>query len=166
VKGPGDRLQDHQRLWLQAMLQQEMPVSVLNVCTSSTSAPDLTIASARLARWWNGLNSSTAQCQATIWSISPASLIWSSCTAPLRGNAPDIPVIAQTTGMSEQSRLEFIDQFRTHRGVVGFAVLGGAFSEGIDLPGDALVGVFIATLGLPPFIDCDCRCDSLPAPPR
>jgi hypothetical protein len=31
VKGPGDRLQDHQRLWLQAMLQQEMPVSVLNV---------------------------------------------------------------------------------------------------------------------------------------
>jgi DNA excision repair protein ERCC-2 len=66
---------------------------------------------------------------------------------------PDIPVIAQTTGMSEQSRLEFIDQFRTHRGMVGFAVLGGAFSEGIDLPGDALVGVFIATLGLPPFDD-------------
>ncbi|MET3999379.1 VRR-NUC domain-containing protein [Marinobacterium sp. MBR-109] len=31
VKGPGDRLQDHQRLWLQAMLQHEMPVSVLNV---------------------------------------------------------------------------------------------------------------------------------------
>ena len=31
VKGPGDRLQDHQRLWLQAMLQQGMPVSVLNV---------------------------------------------------------------------------------------------------------------------------------------
>jgi DNA excision repair protein ERCC-2 len=38
--------------------------------------------------------------------------------------------------MSEQLRLEFIDQLRTHRGVVGFAVLGGAFSEGIDLPGD------------------------------
>jgi len=65
----------------------------------------------------------------------------------------DIPVIAQTTAMSEQSRLEFIDQFRTQRGVVGFAVLGGVFSEGIDLPGDALVGVFIATLGLPPFDD-------------
>lgn len=31
VKGPGDRLQDHQRLWLQAMLQQGMPVSVLHV---------------------------------------------------------------------------------------------------------------------------------------
>ena len=34
---------------------------------------------------------------------------------------------------------------------MGFAVLGAACSEGIDLLGDALVGVFIATLGLPPF---------------
>jgi len=38
VKGPGDRLQDHQRLWLQAMLQQEMPVSVLNVSWDACSA--------------------------------------------------------------------------------------------------------------------------------
>ena len=33
---------------------------------------------------------------------------------------------------------------------IGFAVLGGAFAEGIDLPGRRLVGAFIATLGLPP----------------
>ncbi len=71
----------------------------------------------------------------------------------LEQQCPDIPVIAQTTGMGEQARLEFIEQFRTRRGVVGFAVLGGVFSEGIDLPGEALVGVFIATLGLPPFDD-------------
>jgi Rad3-related DNA helicase len=32
---------------------------------------------------------------------------------------------------------------------VGFAVLGGAFAEGVDLPGDRLIGAFIATLGLP-----------------
>lgn len=31
VKGPGDRLQDHQRLWIQAMLAHELPVSVYNV---------------------------------------------------------------------------------------------------------------------------------------
>lgn len=31
VKGPGDRLQDHQRLWLQKMLQHRLPVSVLRV---------------------------------------------------------------------------------------------------------------------------------------
>ena len=33
---------------------------------------------------------------------------------------------------------------------IGFAVLGGAFGEGIDLPGRRLIGAFIATLGLPP----------------
>ena len=32
---------------------------------------------------------------------------------------------------------------------VGFAVLGGSFAEGIDLPGKRLSGAFIATLGLP-----------------
>jgi DNA excision repair protein ERCC-2 len=32
---------------------------------------------------------------------------------------------------------------------VGFAVLGGAFSEGVDLVGQQLIGAFIATLGLP-----------------
>jgi len=66
-------------------------------------------------------------------------------------HCPEIPVIAQTAGMTEQARHEFIEQFRNRRGVIGFAVLGGVFSEGIDLPGQALVGVFIATPGLPPF---------------
>ena len=32
---------------------------------------------------------------------------------------------------------------------IGFAVLGGAFGEGIDLLGTRLIGAFIATLGLP-----------------
>lgn len=66
---------------------------------------------------------------------------------------PDIPVAIQHSGMSEEERLAFIERFRSERGLVGFAVLGGAFSEGIDLPGDALVGVFVATLGLPPNND-------------
>ena len=37
VKGPGDRLQDHQRLWLQTMQQQGIPVSVLNVQWASNT---------------------------------------------------------------------------------------------------------------------------------
>lgn len=66
---------------------------------------------------------------------------------------PEIPVMAQSPGMTEQARLAFIERLRTDRGLVVFAVLGGAFSEGIDLPGEALIGVFIATLGLPPYDD-------------
>ena len=68
-----------------------------------------------------------------------------------KASYPDIPTVTQFSGMQEADRLAFIQAFQTRRGIVGFAVLGGAFSEGIDLPGDALVGVFIATLGLPPF---------------
>jgi hypothetical protein len=37
VKGPGDRLQDHQRLWLHTMQQQGIPVSVLNVQWASNT---------------------------------------------------------------------------------------------------------------------------------
>lgn len=46
--------------------------------------------------------------------------------------------------------MPFSPLFPGGRGI-GFAVLGGAFAEGIDLPGDRLIGAFIATLGLPPF---------------
>lgn len=61
----------------------------------------------------------------------------------------DVKIITQSRKMSEDDRQEFIQQFTMHNNILGLAVLGGAFSEGIDLPGDALKGVFIATLGLP-----------------
>ncbi|MFB9869298.1 ATP-dependent DNA helicase [Vreelandella sulfidaeris] len=66
---------------------------------------------------------------------------------------PDIPVFAQTPGMREAEREAFLTRFTPGGLGIGFAVLGGAFAEGIDLPGDRLIGAFIATLGLPPFND-------------
>ncbi len=66
---------------------------------------------------------------------------------------PEIPLQVQSAGMKEAERQHFINRFRNEQGLVGLAVLGGAFSEGIDLPGDALIGVFVATLGLPPYDD-------------
>ncbi|MDX1458726.1 MAG: ATP-dependent DNA helicase [Marinobacter sp.] len=65
--------------------------------------------------------------------------------------APDIPLRAQQPGMSGEDRAAFLDEFRADNSSVAFAVLGGIFSEGIDLPGDRLIGAFVATLGLPPF---------------
>ncbi|HET8707203.1 MAG TPA: helicase C-terminal domain-containing protein, partial [Pseudomonadales bacterium] len=61
----------------------------------------------------------------------------------------DVRIVVQSRNMSELDRQAFIEQFSQHKNRLGIAVLGGAFSEGIDLPGDALKGVFIATLGLP-----------------
>ena len=69
----------------------------------------------------------------------------------LAQHAPDIPQRAQQPGMSPEQRRQFLAEFQKPEGSVAFAVLGGVFSEGIDLPGDQLIGAFVATLGLPPF---------------
>jgi DNA excision repair protein ERCC-2 len=61
---------------------------------------------------------------------------------------PQINLWSQSRGMAEEQRQQFLDQFTTDGQGIGFAVLGGAFGEGIDLPGARLIGAFIATLGL------------------
>ena len=61
---------------------------------------------------------------------------------------PQIPMWQQSRGMAETDRQAFLDRFTPQSQGIGFAVLGGAFGEGIDLPGARLIGAFIATLGL------------------
>jgi Rad3-related DNA helicase len=62
---------------------------------------------------------------------------------------PGIPTWLQGRRMNESERAAFLDRFTEDGRGIGFAVLGGAFGEGIDLPGARLIGAFIATLGLP-----------------
>ena len=53
--------------------------------------------------------------------------------------------------MTESDRDEFLALFShdNTRSLVGFAVLGGVFGEGIDLVGDRLTGAAIVGVGLP-----------------
>ena len=69
--------------------------------------------------------------------------------AAFRLLAPEVPVWEQSRGMSEPEREAFLARFTPEGQGIGFAVLGGSFGEGIDLPGRLLIGAFIATLGLP-----------------
>lgn len=64
---------------------------------------------------------------------------------------PEIPVRQQSRIMTESEKERFIDGFTPTSEGIAFAVLGGSFGEAIDLPGERLIGVFIATLGLPQF---------------
>ncbi|WP_338151893.1 helicase C-terminal domain-containing protein [Mesobacillus campisalis] len=59
--------------------------------------------------------------------------------------------IVQVSGMDEKEREAYLGTFssQTDAPVVGFAVLGGIFSEGVDLKGDMLKGVVIVGTGLP-----------------
>ena len=64
---------------------------------------------------------------------------------------PHIAQWQQARRMDETARQGFLDRFTLTGQGIGFAVLGGAFGEGIDLPGARLIGAFIATLGLGQF---------------
>ena len=61
-----------------------------------------------------------------------------------------IRTICQETEMSEKRREEFLGEFSEDGdAVVGFCVMGGVFSEGIDLIGSRLIGAVIVGTGLP-----------------
>lgn len=66
----------------------------------------------------------------------------------LRHEHPQIPLWAQSRQMDEAARQDFIERFQVGGRGIGFAVLGGIFGEGVDLPGERLIGAFVATLGL------------------
>jgi DNA excision repair protein ERCC-2 len=57
----------------------------------------------------------------------------------------------QTSQMPEEERESFLAAFNgdNARTFVGFAVMGGIFSEGIDLVGDRLSGVVVVGVGMP-----------------
>lgn len=63
----------------------------------------------------------------------------------------EISVIVQQTQMNEEQRAAFLSAFQAGSGeaLVGFCVLGGLYSEGIDLEGDRLIGSIIVGVGLP-----------------
>ncbi|CAM3219303.1 ATP-dependent DNA helicase [Lactiplantibacillus plajomi] len=64
---------------------------------------------------------------------------------------PEITTTAQEATMDAASRQAFLDQFQPApaKTLLGFCVLGGIFSEGIDLRGSRLIGVAIVSVGLP-----------------
>lgn len=66
---------------------------------------------------------------------------------------PKVKTIVQSRGMTRAQREEFIASFREDEGKmrIGFCVLGGSFSEGVDLPGSRLIGSIIVGVGLPGF---------------
>ena len=62
----------------------------------------------------------------------------------------DMPLWVQTRDMGEDDREAFLSAFENaDRPVLGLCVLGGLFSEGIDLPGERLTAAVIVGVGLP-----------------
>ncbi|MBQ7399891.1 MAG: PD-(D/E)XK nuclease family protein [Clostridia bacterium] len=64
---------------------------------------------------------------------------------------PDIETICQQPRMTKEERDEYLSRFKRNptETLVGFALCGGIFSEGVDLTGDRLSGAIIVGTGLP-----------------
>ena len=64
--------------------------------------------------------------------------------------------ISQHASMTELEREEFLEEFteKTEETLVGFCVMGGIFSEGIDLIGNRLIGAAVVGTGLPQ-VNCE-----------
>lgn len=64
---------------------------------------------------------------------------------------PQISAYIQEPNMAEYEREEFLDIFKSNpkESTIAFCVLGGIFSEGIDLKADRLIGAIVVGIGLP-----------------
>lgn len=64
---------------------------------------------------------------------------------------PLVNTVVQHNSMDEEERTVFLKRFHGENleTLVGFCVLGGIFSEGIDLVGERLIGTVIVGVGLP-----------------
>ena len=57
---------------------------------------------------------------------------------------PGLPLLTQRYGMADEDRDAFLARFTADgKPLLGLAVLGGVFAEGIDLPGERLLGVMV-----------------------
>ena len=68
-----------------------------------------------------------------------------------RKDYEDISIICQQNSMAEKDREDFLAQFETvgDKSLAAFCVMGGIFSEGIDLTNDKLIGTVVVGTGLP-----------------
>jgi len=69
----------------------------------------------------------------------------------LKERLPEGQLLVQDRGMTEAAREEFLAQFSAGREetLIGLAVMGGIFGEGIDLVGERLIGAIVVGVGVP-----------------
>lgn len=77
--------------------------------------------------------------------------VYQEFTQLLASNEEEMELVIQQKHMDEEERENFLRAFEMGRekSLIGFGVLGGIFSEGIDLTNEKLIGTLIIGTGLP-----------------
>lgn len=83
--------------------------------------------------------------------FSPSFAYSDSLSKAFSAKYPKIKIITQKKDMSREEKAEFLDCFKREDGsyLIAFCVMGGIYSEGIDLAGDSLIGAVVVGIGIP-----------------
>lgn len=66
-----------------------------------------------------------------------------------KGLTQQVTVLKQVPNMQEEKREAFLEAFHAESQIIGFCIMGGIFSEGIDLTRERLIGAVVVGTGLP-----------------
>lgn len=83
--------------------------------------------------------------------FSPSFAYSEALAKKFRAKYPKLRIISQRRDMTAKEKKEFLEEFEKEDGgyLIAFCVMGGIYSEGIDLAGDKLIGAVIVGIGLP-----------------
>ena len=83
--------------------------------------------------------------------FSPSFAYSEALAAAFQAKYPKIKVISQKKDMTAKEKSAFLDEFKKEDGsyLIAFCVMGGIYSEGVDLAGDSLIGAVIVGIGMP-----------------
>ena len=83
--------------------------------------------------------------------FSPSFAYSEALSRAFRAKYPKLRVIVETRGMTEADKENFLLEFKKEDEsyLVAFCVMGGIYSEGIDLAGESLIGAIIVGIGIP-----------------
>jgi DNA excision repair protein ERCC-2 len=146
----------------QLQLPSPFPPENLVVLVNDKIRTDLKNRVATLAEIVNGIRELVAGRQGNYLVYFPSYQYLNVALDQFREAHPEIAIIEQRPRMSEAEREEFLAAFAAdhNKTLVGFAVLGGIFGEGIDLTGERLIGAVIVGVGLPQLcVERDLICD-------
>ena len=83
--------------------------------------------------------------------FSPSFAYSDALAEAFRKKYPKLDIIRQRKDMTAAERAAFLDKFKEQSPsyLVGFCVMGGIYSEGVDLTGESLIGAVIVGIGMP-----------------
>ena len=83
--------------------------------------------------------------------FSPSFAYSDALSSAFSAKYPKVKVISQKKNMTAREKSDFLAEFEKEDGsyLIAFCVMGGSFSEGVDLVGERLIGSVVVGVGIP-----------------